>query len=359
MIVGLAGVAWACGGYCGLTQPIQSGERALFRQDGDDWTLFVEAQHASCNPNQTFTWVIPVHPPFDLERDVSLAPAGLFDALEKVTAPRFVGPGGDALVPGGSAGCSPTGVVASAVEETLPEPDPSYLLGQATVGPFDLGLVDGGDPDVLIGWLGDQGYVVPPNAREPIRKYVDQGEIFLVVQLRPENADGLVETLELHCGMEAPIVPLGLTSFSAAENMPLTVYVLAEERVVPSGRWTEVEPELTGVLDTAGYLERMLAAQEAAGERAFTVEYAAPATELLAWLDPDAARVLDHGAYLTRYSAFVDPDEMDDDPEFVFDPSAPDVSPLLVMGAGRAALTPGMALALGALALAGYLRRRS
>lgn len=332
----------------------QPAERVLFRQDSEDeWTAFVEIQYESDVP---FTWIIPVRPPFDLETDISVVPDGLFDALEFATAPRFLSEGfsaGDAC----SSGCGTSSPLLLASDllasDALPPPDDSLLLGESTAGPYDIQLIDGTDGEILVDWLSDNGYAVLPGMAEPIDHYVSEGYDFLGLQLRPgASGEGPLETIVLGCGMTEPMVPLALTALAAPPQMPITAYVLGNERVVPSGAWTEVTPEIIGLTGTEGYLDRVKAEQADAGGRAWTTEYAAPAGELLKVLAPAQAEVLGQGAYLTRFRAYVDPEEMDLDPIFVPDPSAPDVSPIHFVGIPeRAGLGPagfvGLALLLG------------
>ncbi len=350
----MAVVANACGTFAAPDPVEQSGERVLFRQDGPkEWTAFVEVQFAGGVPGQDFGWIIPVASGFDVENDVSVAPAGLFDALERATAPRFVGPGHESLVQG-VGGCSE--VPSFELPDLTPEASNSYLLGEAVVGPYQIELL-GGDTASLLGWLTDQGYSLPAGADVPIGEYVDDGYQFIGVTLVSDAVAGPVETLVLDCGMTEPSVPLKLTALTAKDDMPITAYVLSDERMAPSAPWTEVIPDLDGVLNTEGYEKRLRSEQNRTQGRNWTVEYASSATELLAVLEPEAAVALGHGGYLTRMRAFVDPDQMDDDPVFVADPTAPDVGVLLRPGVdfAGAPLLPSL-VALGLAVLLG--RRR-
>lgn len=325
LLLALTAVASACGCFASSDAPVdQIGERILFRQDGEkDWTAFVEVQFGCSQPNQEFAWLIPVQKGFDVRTDVRTAAAGLFDDLEHATAPRFTA---DLTNPMDyAASCdSPTD---SLVAETSLDPLDAasvFLQGQAVVGPYEIDKLDG-DTDALLGWLGDAGYRLPESAEEPIQHYVDLGFEFLGVKLDPSGLSGPVETLVLDCGMTEPTVPLKLTAPAATPDMPITVYVLGSERVSPSEPWVEVEPAHGEFADGAGWEAAIREQQELAGGRAWTVEYAAPAHELLMNLELDTALELGHGGYITRLRAFVDPEDMGVDPVFVEDPSAPNV----------------------------------
>jgi len=355
----VAAVANACGCFASSDAPVdQTGERILFRQDGaNDWTAFVEVQFGCSQPNQEFAWLIPVQDGFDVDRDVSTAPAGLFDDLEHATAPRFnAAPAANLMDP---ASCSTT----SPVDLMTHELDPlgatsSFLLGQAVVGPYEIDLLEG-NTELLLDWLDDAGYQLPEVAEEPIQHYVDNGFQFLGIKLHPSELTGPVETLVLDCGMTEPTVPLKLTAPAATPDMPITVYVLGNERVSPSGVWKEVAPNMAGVNDVASYEAALRGKQEQAGGQAWTVEYAAPAHELLLNMQPEMAMALGHGGYVTRLRAFVDPEQMDVDPVFVEDPKAPNVDALKSSGTGLAGTPFGpSALAIALMVLLGLKRRR-
>ena len=359
LVLFAAVAAHACGCFASSDAPVdQVGERILFRQDGaNDWTAFVEVQFGCSQPNQDFAWLIPVQEGFDVNQDVRTAPAGLFDDLEQATAPRF-GNGSDLLEYANLSSCN----AATANELIADQLDPlaltsDFLLGQAVVGPYEIELLEG-DTDRLLDWLDDAGYQLPADADEPLQHYVDQGFQFLGVKLNPSELSGPVETLVLDCGMTKPTVPLKLTAPAATPDMPITVYVLGDERVTPAGVWSEVKPDLRGVIDAAGYHAAVLAEQERAGGRAWTVDYAAPAHKLLLNVKPETAIELGHGGYITRLQAFVDPEEMDVDPVFVDDPKGPDVD--VYKGQGPAlAGTPWQpsSLAIGVFVLLGLRRR--
>ncbi|MCO4745950.1 MAG: DUF2330 domain-containing protein [Proteobacteria bacterium] len=317
-------LANACGCFASSSAPVdQIGERVLFREDGDkDWTAFIEVQFGCSQPNQDFAWLIPVQKGFDVHSDVKTAPAGLFDDLEHATAPRLT-TNPDELVDFASCNALSDDLVAATDLNPL-DAASVFLQGQAVVGPYAIEKLDG-DTDALLGWLEDAGYTLPERAEEPIQHYIDGGFEFIGVKLNPSELSGPVDTLVLDCGMTEPTVPLKLTAPAAAPDMPITVYVLGSERVSPSAPWTEVEPDVRGISDGAGWEAAMHAAQELAGGRAWTVEYAAPAYELLPNLELTTAMELGHGGYLTRMRSFVDPEEMDIDPVFVNDPDAPNV----------------------------------
>ena len=347
----------ACGGFTAPEPVDQSGERVLFREDGpDEWTAFVEVQYAEGTPGP-LSWVIPVREPFDLETDVSLAPAGIFDALELVTAPRLSEAG--QTISDAKSALSCDGAVELAKAKVAEQVDESYLLGSAKVGPYDIQKIEGGDPQLLIDWMIAQNHTVPANAYAPIQDYVDQGYSFIGVQINTDGTGGPIETLVLGCGMTEPTVPLKLTAMSAVEDMPITAYILGEARVVPTGLWSEITPDFRGVLDIGNYLDRVLEGQRDSGGRGFTTEYAAKASDLLQKLDPEVAKVLGHGKYLTRMTAFVSPEQMDDDPVFAYDYDAPDVNPVIKPGFGFSAVpTSAGALLLGLLGVGAIRRMR-
>jgi hypothetical protein len=323
--------AHACGGlFCDNLEPVlQEGERILFREDGDGgWTTFVEVRFAG--PPVDFAWVVPVAPGFELERDAAVAPAGVFDELERVTAPVF-----EDAFSYRSNGCgSPCSMGASSgydsaafvefVESNV------EVVGAAVVGPYEMTVVESDEPAAVVGWLQLNGYQFPTSAAPLVDHYVAQGSRFLALRLLPTTS-GPIDTLELRCGFTAPTIPLVLTSVAAVPQMPITAYVLADERHVPGNYvdlafdWGQVGWVDPGTGET-DYVPRLRDAVVAAGGHAWNTEYAAPAAEMFGEVDPEIAVALRTGAYLTRFKTVLGPEDMTLDPVFVPDPEAPDVS---------------------------------
>ena len=110
-LLALPAPALACGGFfCNaqIEPVVQTAERVLFRVNDDDTiTSVVEIQFQG--EVTEFAWIVPIPHVIDPE-DISTEPAGLFDDLERLTAPRFVaaearGEIADAMAVGYASGC--------------------------------------------------------------------------------------------------------------------------------------------------------------------------------------------------------------------------------------------------------------
>jgi hypothetical protein len=348
--------AWGCGGFfCDQVQPIeQSAERILFREDGpQDWTTIVEVQFRG--PPAEFGWVIPLPRPLDPQTEISLAPAGLFDALEQVTGPQFL----SSASPSGYYAESSAGCDAGCGPSTSLAPDTSgvQVVGEAVVGPYDLEVIEATESDNLVSWLQLAGYQVPFSAVPIVEQYLAEGYVFLGVKLLPDVPEGPIDALVLRCGAEQPAIPLRLTSVAAVPDMEILAYVLASERHVPGPGYAAVQLDPSLLLPGGdNYAEVLGEALDAAGGRGFRTEFAGPTAPLVAQLPDEVQQALGHGAYLSRMRAYLSASEMTLDPVFVPDPEAGDVDRVLWVGAGASASAGGLGL-LVLLAGAGLRRR--
>jgi len=368
--------ATACGGFfCNNVDPVvQQGERILFRQDGPEmWTTFVEVQFEG--PPSEFAWVVPITVALDPETQITVAPAGLFDELEAITAPRFVQDSdlyaeSDAAMfapvkEPSSCGCGPQtlwggDLYYSDTFGTTPDTSGVDVVGAAVVGPYDIEVITAEESDNLVNWLQLNGYQMPLIAEEPLEHYLSQGYAFLGLKLVADVPEGPIDTLVLECGGSEPAIPLVLTSIAAVPDMEITAYVLADERYVP-GNFHDLGFDYQSVSFTydggTDYEPLLIHAIDAYGGHAWNTEFARTASEVLPQLSTQMVAALDHGGYLTRFHTFVSPEEMGLDPVFVADPEAPDVGNVHVVYWSGTYAAPGVA---GILCLLGAmaLRRR-
>lgn len=365
----LALPAAACGGFfCDNVEPVvQSAERILFREEGPgDWTAFVEVQFEG-SPT-SFAWVVPVAAQMDLERDVGLAPAGLFDDLEAATAPRFVhaampmDAAADAMA--GSSGCAlgfaDEGYGVMSFDGTMPDTSGVEVVGAAVAGPYAMELITADEAENLVNWLNLNGYAYPLSATDAMDHYIDGGFAFLGLKLQPDVAAGPIDTLTFRCGSTEPLIPLVLTSVASVPRLDITAYVLGAHRYEPANTthldfdWSAVSWVFDGGTD---YLPLLDFEIDRAGGQAWITEYAAPAIDLFGSLSDASKEALSHGAYVTRLHTRIEPEHMTVDPVFREAPSDDEVDPVHVIGEQAQAAGAGF---LGALWLAavGWRRRR-
>ena len=372
--------AAACGGFfCNAVDPVlQTGERILFQVDageeGTTVTTVVEIQFEGAASD--FGWVLPVPQVIDTA-DVTTAPAGLFDELEAATAMQFVtadsmadaSPSAMGMAEGCYGPPLPWEMFGGGGRSDVVEPvfDLVEVVGEAVVGPYAIEIITAEDASQLTGWLQQNGYSIPGSAFEPIAHYVSSGSAFLGLKLQPDVPAGPIDALQFTYVADEPSLPLLLTSIAAAPEMEVIAYVLADERYLPFG-YEDVDLDFSLVEwteDGTDYEQRLSAAIDLAGGRAFQTEFAGR-TDTLA-PGSVAAEVLAGGSYLTRMRTFVSPEEMTLDPVWRADGEAVDVANVRVIGgsvvASRTtpseplrAAAPGGFLMLGLLLVA---RRRS
>jgi len=342
----LSAPAFACGGFFCDAQPdvqpiVQSAERVLFRVNPDDTiTSVVEIQFQG-DPIE-FGWVLPLPDVIDVDA-VTTAPAGLFDDLERLTAPRFIRPQraaeqSDASYAAGmSSGCAwPFGAQPSWSGD-VGGFDPwagVTVVGEAVAGPFSIEIITADNAGNLGNWLIGNGYQVPLAANDAIAHYVASGGAFLGLKLQPDVEQGPLEALQFTFPGTEPMLPLMLTAVAAVENMEITTYVLGERRYTTQG-WTEIpfDYDTLAWLDaeTTDYESKLPAALDAAGGQAFVTEFAWPTERIVESADA-SADLLGSAAYVTRVRTFASPAEMTIDPSWVEDGKLGDVGNTHVVG---------------------------
>jgi hypothetical protein len=330
--------ARACGGlFCSGLSPVdQSAEQVLFevRNDGSV-TATVEIQYSG-DP-RAFSWIIPVHGTPDF---VGVAPTALFDWLDTATRPRIVPP--------------PTTCTGDIDSDGFPNADGDddddddenaggvEVVEYPDVGPYDdIVVIDGRDPEALIAWLGEHGYLVTDAMRPVIEEYAIEGQQFLAMRLQPNVDVSRIVPVRFHCPAPNPVVPSRLTSLAAEPHMGMVVTILASQRYEPAS-WNEVAlAEDDIVVDNifgsgTNYASLVALRVDQAGGRAFVVERAGSSQTIAdavqarfdSMWEPDeqsiAARddltaLVQRRAYMTRFYTRVSAEEMTVDP--VFQPS--------------------------------------
>ena len=360
--------ALACGGFfCNaVTDPVvQTAERVLFRVNPDETiTSVIEIQFQG-EPT-AFAWVLPLSDAIDPD-SITTAPAGLFDDLEDLTAPRFVTAASgmaSADAAGMSAGCADPFAPFFFGNEwdgevTEPEFSGVDVVGESVVGPYALEIITAEDSSNLLGWLNWNGYQIPGNAMEPIAHYVNSGMAFLGVKLQPDVPEGPIDALEITMPGTQPMLPLLLTSVAAVDDMDITAYVLADERYAVANYtdhafdWQRVEWAGEGRTD---YELRLPSELDAVGGRAFITEFAGSTEGMTS--SEAAEALLGSGQYVTRFRSMLSASEMTLDPLWQAAPELGDVDNVHAIGGSMsvAAMSPAW---LAGVLLVGWWRRRS
>ena len=332
----------ACGGlFCAQTSPSpvdQQAERVLFEVNPDlSVTATVEVKYDG-DPS-AFSWIIPVS---DTPSFVATGSASVFQLLDAATRPAFIPPQQDfSECPSPGLGCG-----------VLPAPSapPDMLMGVGgvddrggvnvteypNVGPYtDIILVEGQDPQEVITFLNDNGYLVTEAMRPIFEDYSAESQRFLAVQLQPNAQVKDIVPIRFHCPAPGPVIPLRLTQIAALPEMGILVFIAADQRYRPAN-FSEllVPPELVH-FDNQGrsnYFPLVSKLIDDLGGLGFVIQRAQRSTNIQPLVDgvflgtedeqearDEVTRLLNERPFVTRLYSRISGHEMVVDP--VFSPS--------------------------------------
>jgi hypothetical protein len=118
-------------------------------------------------------------------------------------------------------------------------PEGVNVLGRELIGGYDVARLQADDASALDGWLGQNGYSLPPGAEPILKAYIDEDWSFVAVRLAGDRAvDGALAPLRLAFDAREIVYPMRL---GALADRPLDVllYVLADHRVELSNMTAE------------------------------------------------------------------------------------------------------------------------
>ncbi len=232
--------ASACGGlFCSVVnlQPVQqNAERILFEVNGDGTiTSIVEIRFNG--EADDFSWVVPIPDTPSLD----VVPTDVLLLLDDATRPTIISPPVEC-----TSSPSPPVMFGARSESTLAMDGAGGVdvddLPQ--VGPYDPTVVSSEDPDALVEWLNDNGYLITPEMEPFVAQYVADGMKFLAMKLAPEAETTDITPILMTYAGDQPTVPIVLTSVAAEPEMGVMVFIAAEQRY-GSANFTniEIDPE--------------------------------------------------------------------------------------------------------------------
>lgn len=331
LLLALPGTVAASGGlFIDAVSPVaveQNRGRILLAVH-DDGTVTAAIEISYSGSPEAFAWVVPV----PSEPTIEVVPPSTLRMLDAATVPRIVPP--PVYGPPGN-GDDDDDDDDSALEDDddAGEPAPLDVDELPQVGPYDPTLLSSDDPDQLIDWLRDNGYLVTEEMEPYLASYVAQGMRFLGLKLAPEAGVADIQPIALTWTASEPTVPLILTGVAAEPEMGIVVFIAGGSTYEPVDHASllldtallQVDPR-TGV-DNYHPLLSWLADQE--GGQAFFTEYSDASADLGARLDlletaasdADDARLyldglVDEHAWVTRLYARMSGEEMLTDPVF-------------------------------------------
>jgi len=279
----------ACGGtFCDTgpnAMPVdQTGENIMFVIDGEYVEAHIQIQYDPNTEADKFAWVIPVLalPEFSVGSQL------LFDNMLTGSVPTYgfnttqeiCGDNNNNGAPQDDGNLSSGGDDsdgASGGEGDPPGPD---VLYSATVGAFDIVVLQDSDVTSLMKWLGDNGYQQDPKAEPIFDEYLKEGHLFVAFKLTNNAEIGEIHPVVLRYLGDESCVPIRLTRIAAQDDMDIRAFFLGDARTVPMNyRHVLVNPLKIDWPNFAGNYKAIISlAVDAfmAEGNAFVTEYAGP-----------------------------------------------------------------------------------
>lgn len=276
----------ACGGtFCDNgpnAMPVpQTGESILFVKGDGVVEAHIQIQYDADGQAEEFAWVVPVM----AQPELSVGSQSLFDALATNTAPTYGTSTWFEPCGGGSGGWDPDpcgdddgggGSVKLDAGAGPSDPGEPEVVDHQLVGAFEMFVLDGGTPEGVMTWLGDNGFAQDPVAEPILGEYLADGFMFVAFKLAPSAEASEIHPVVLRYEGDEPCVPLRLTAIAAVDDMVIRTYFLADERMAPTNfKHVELNPLKLDYLGLgANYGEVVSMAVDEAGGQAWVTEFA-------------------------------------------------------------------------------------
>ena len=312
----------ACGGFFCQNSPVdQNAERIIFTQNRDG-TISAYVQIQYTGGAEDFSWILPLPHPITAE-DIEVPEDAMaaFTELDVATAPVFIPPPLPRCAEMQMRSLAlPMGAVAESSDVV------TFATGE--VGPYAFDVVGSEDPRALIDWLRDHDYQVTEAMEPLIDVYVQEGAVFLAMQLLPDQGAQDVQPVKITYPSDQPMIPLRLTAVAANQDMAVLTWFYAEKQAVPMN-YAEMHIQDQELIFTtfggSNYRQLMGEKADEYGGQAFITEYAAPTRELVV-THPLLQQLRRTHPYVTRLNTVISPEEMTVDPVFFYDAQRKDVS---------------------------------
>jgi MYXO-CTERM domain-containing protein len=268
--------AHACGGtFCDAgpavmdpeAMPVdQTGETIVFVMSDTHVEAHIQIQYDPTSGAERFAWLIPI---LGTAPDFAVGSQRLFTVLQNATVPSygyvnerescFFGGGDDWGGDwGGDGGCYGTGGAygdggaftsgadgggSDGGDDGETTGGGTQVVGQETIGAFDVVVLHSRSAQDLEQWLGDNEFFQDPLATPILQEYIDEGALFAAVRLRNGAGVGEIHPIVMRYEGTEPCVPIRLTRIAAREDMDIRAFFLASARVYPTNyRHVELNP---------------------------------------------------------------------------------------------------------------------
>ena len=259
----------------------QTGETILFVH-GEGWMeAHIQIAYDPETTAREFAWVVPVM----ALPELSVGSQTLLDAMATATAPRYGFStwgepcSGDDGSTDPCAGEGDDGGDAKLDAGASPPSEPE-VVAHELVGAFEMFVIEGGTPQGVMTWLGDNGFAQDETAEPILAEYLEEDFLFVAFKLAHATDASEIHPVVLRYAGDEPCVPIRLTRIAAVEDMVIRTYFLAESRVVPSNyKHVELNPLKIDFLGRgANYNEVVAMAVDEAGGHGWVTEYAGAAS---------------------------------------------------------------------------------
>ncbi len=272
--------AHACGGtFCDAgpqvmdpeAMPVdQTGETIVFAIDETHVEAHIQINYDPDSGAERFAWLIPI---LGTNPEFSVSSQQLFTNLQNSTVPsygyinnqEFCGGGGDTFGGDGWGGwdeCDGTGDGAAdggstggpggTGDDGATSGGGTQVVGQDTVGAFDIVLLQSETAQDLMMWLVDNEFYQDPLAEPILQEYVDEGALFAAIRLTNQAEVGEIHPLAMRYEGSEPCVPIRLTRIAAEDHMDIRAFFLGDARFFPSNyRHVELNPLKIDWIDLA------------------------------------------------------------------------------------------------------------
>jgi Uncharacterized protein conserved in bacteria (DUF2330) len=275
----------ACGGCfheeASPSPSVVTGHRMAFALSETRTVLWDQIQYSG-SPRD-FAWVLPVAKGAYIEASTN----AWFESLEAVTTTQVMAP---QLICAPSAssgsGCA-CGAMSSDAEATagssprgFVEPGGVSVLHEGTVGPYDTVTLESKNPAALVTWLRGHGYGIPPSIAPVIDAYVNEGADFIALRLMPDADVQQMSPVRVITPSGRSILPLRMVAAGVGSNVPITLYVIAEQRYLmrdlaeQTVRWDELTWDWTS--STSNYADLRAGALTADLGKSYLTTFAMP-----------------------------------------------------------------------------------
>lgn len=231
----------ACGGFFCTTFPInQVSERILFVKGEGTVTTHVQIQYTG--ESHDFVWILPVPSQPKLE----VSHNQVFQQLQFATQPSFFLDWQESPcffpIFRTFDGAMPTAVAEGAVE----------VVSEERTGPYDTADITSIDANAITEWLTNNDYQLDGLGADLLKPYVDGGFFFLALRLAPDRDLGDLQPIALTYEAEQPGIPIRLTAVATQPDMGVLVWVLGQNRAIPTNTSTSKSTKPVSTGSTAG-----------------------------------------------------------------------------------------------------------